>query len=192
MTSFGSMRKDSVLVLRSVLPVPVTRTSGPARRRSLVSALPFSMRKLACNSVRSVVCASFSCQPDSVLEVRLRIICATLMPRICAVLEIDIGGAGQVGDHLALVAAVDAHVELRLHLAVERGEVGRAGQQRQRAHAAQFGAHGEDRSRDRCVEREAGRGLAFVKAEFAQRHPQDAAARASLRSSPARASACRH
>ena len=65
-----------------MVPAPVTRTSGPTRLRSVVVALPFSIRNEAESWVRSVVCSLFSCHPDSVPEVSERIIWATLTPRI--------------------------------------------------------------------------------------------------------------
>ena len=62
------------------MPAPVILTSGPTRLRSVVCAWPLSILNDADNCERSVAFSSLSCQPDSVLAVSERIICATLSP----------------------------------------------------------------------------------------------------------------
>ena len=63
-----------------MVPAPVILTSGPTRLRSVVCAWPLSILNDADNCERSVAFSSLSCQPDSVLAVSERIICATLSP----------------------------------------------------------------------------------------------------------------
>ena len=79
-TSFGSTRKPICLVPRSIVPAPVILTSGPTRLRSVVCAWPLSILNDDDNCERSVAFSSLSCQPDKVLAVSERIICATLRP----------------------------------------------------------------------------------------------------------------
>ena len=116
-----------------MVPEPLTRTSGPSRRRLEVVARPPSSRNDALRSLRSVDSVRLSCQPVSVFAVKVRIIFGTLMPRIWP----SWMRVSTVPDRLDITArslSPDARTSnLRLEPPVERLETRDIGQQLQGA-----------------------------------------------------------
>ena len=81
-TSSGFTRSFSVCAGRSTRPAPAIRTSGPARRRSEVSAWPLATLELAPSVAKSVFSAAFSCQPERIPVLTFLSVLAMLMPRM--------------------------------------------------------------------------------------------------------------
>ena len=174
-TSFGSTRKASVLLPRSIVPVPVIFTSGPTRLRSAVVATPFSIWNEAESCVRSVLCSRLSCQPDSVPDVQRADHLRDVEAADRAVLEIGGRGARHVRHDRLLALAKGTHIDPGLQPAVEAVEVGRTLQERQRAHIREVAVERVNRRIARDVDVDAGAALAAIGAEIGDGAFQNAA-----------------